>query len=106
MGNIEASRLFSVAKSRLISWAPATLGGDKFGEIFHTHFTSVRLYNASPFCLDKTQLAQLKRKVEVYKAQTKIKKQIFLSLITAGGVKTNDYAKEFIASFTVLEDLF
>jgi AAA+ ATPase superfamily predicted ATPase len=63
-------------------------------------------YNVSPFCLDKTQLAQLKRKVEVYKAQTKIKKQIFLSLITAGGLKTNDYAKEFIASFTVLEDLF
>jgi len=63
-------------------------------------------YYKDDFEIDKKYADILKKKIEVFKQQTKTKKQIFLSIITAGGLKRNCYSEEMITGRVVLEDLF
>ena len=63
-------------------------------------------YTKKTFIIDNEYAEKLKRKVEVFKAVTKTKKQIFITLISANGVKKNKYANELISGVVTLDDLF
>jgi AAA+ ATPase superfamily predicted ATPase len=63
-------------------------------------------YTDKPFVIDKNEYEKLKRKVSIFKLTTETKKQIFLSLISAAGVKANKYRDELIDSTITLDDLF
>ncbi len=60
----------------------------------------------SPFAIDKSYSQELTRKVEIFKKQTRTKKQIFIAMITAHGLKQTIYSEELIADHVTLEDLF
>lgn len=59
-----------------------------------------------PFKIDKQYAVALERKIKVFQEQSKCKKQIFLSMITADLLKKNRYSEELITSKATLEDLF
>lgn len=63
-------------------------------------------YNEQPFFMDKEYAEKLTRKITVFKQRTRTKKQIFLSLISANGVKPNQYYYKLIDGLVTLEDLF
>ncbi len=63
-------------------------------------------YTAQPFLLTKEYVETLQRKITVFKEQTRTKKQIFLALISANGVKNNFYAEDILNGVVTLDDLF
>lgn len=63
-------------------------------------------YTDEPFVLTKEYVLALKQKLQVFKEQTKTKKQLFLAIISANGIKNNYYAEDFITGIVTLEDFF
>ncbi len=63
-------------------------------------------YNEQPFSIDKECSQKLINKVEVYKQQSKTRKQIFLVMISANGIKPTMYSEEIIDGVVTLDDLF
>lgn len=63
-------------------------------------------YNEKPFLIDKQYAKNLLNKVEVYKKHTQTKKQLFIAMITSGGLKPSMYSEEIISAQATLEDLF
>jgi AAA+ ATPase superfamily predicted ATPase len=63
-------------------------------------------YSEKKYAIDKAYSKVLLKKIEVFKKQTKSKKQIFLSMITTYGLKETMYSEEIVESEVVLEDLF
>jgi len=63
-------------------------------------------YHQRSFAIDKKYAATLQRKIEVFREQSGINKQIFLSMITVDALKKNQYSEELIRSKATLEDLF
>ena len=49
---------------------------------------------------------KLMKKLEIFRKQTRTKKQIFLSMITTFGLKPTMYSEEIIANQVRLDDLF
>lgn len=60
----------------------------------------------SPFSIDKSYAQNLQKKIEVFRKQTRTKKQLFLSMITTHGLKPTMYSEEIVASEAHLEDFF
>lgn len=60
----------------------------------------------SPFAIDKSYAQELTKKVDIFKKQTRTKKQIFIAMITTRGLKQTIYSEELISSQVTLEDLF
>jgi uncharacterized protein len=58
------------------------------------------------FIIDKKYAAELQRKTHVFKEKTKTRKSIFITMVTAFGVKANEYKLSRIQNEVVLEDLF
>jgi len=63
-------------------------------------------YNEKPFSIDKLYAKNLLNKEKIYREQTRTKKQIFMSMITSGGLKPTMYSEEIISSQVELENLF
>lgn len=63
-------------------------------------------YTEQPFVIDKATAMKLNRVVEVFREKTRITKQIFLSIISANGLKENMYTEDLISSVVTLKDLF
>ncbi len=63
-------------------------------------------YTDEPFLLTKDYVEILKRKMEIFKTNTRTNKQLFLALISANGIKNNYYAEDNISSVVTLSDLF
>ncbi len=63
-------------------------------------------YTQEPFEIDKSYAADLERKVRVFSEHSKVKKQIFLSMVTVDPVKPNKYSTSLLTGAVVLEDLF
>jgi uncharacterized protein len=63
-------------------------------------------YCKDPFVVDKHYAGVLLNKKKVYQQQTGTKKQLFLALITANGIKPTMYSEEIIANVVTLMDLF
>jgi hypothetical protein len=59
-----------------------------------------------PFLISKEVAKILMNKIDIFKDQTKTKKQVFLSFISASGVKENAWSKELVSSVVTLADLF
>lgn len=65
----------------------------------------IRFYNA-PFSISQEYAHDLRRKVEVFREQTKTTKALFLTLITPFGLNKNKYSIELVQKELTLEDLF
>lgn len=63
-------------------------------------------YTKEPYVLDKQYAANLLNKVNVYKKHTETKKQIFIAIISANGIKPTMYSEELISNVVSLDDLF
>ena len=63
-------------------------------------------YTDTPFIIDKNYFQKLKQKIDVFKKITKTKKHLFLSVISASGVKQTIYSEEIINGLATLNDLF
>lgn len=63
-------------------------------------------YTDDPYTLNKDEARILKAKIDVYEKITRTKKQIFLAIISANGIKKTDYSEEMVHGVVTLEDLF
>jgi len=63
-------------------------------------------YTDDPFIIDKQYAETLAKKLDVFKNKTKTKKQLFVVLISANGLKKNQYSNQLISGLVTLEDLF
>ena len=63
-------------------------------------------YTEEPFSLTKEYLHKLENKMAVFKTQTGTNKQLFMTLISANGLKNNYYSDSLISGLVTLDDLF
>ena len=63
-------------------------------------------YNDKPFVITKDYANKLRKKIDIFKMVTRTNKQIFIVMITANGVKENQYSKDLIVATVTLDDLF
>lgn len=63
-------------------------------------------YTDQPFIIDKSYAEKLKQKMNVFKRVTKTKKQIFLAIISASGLKRTIYSEDMVTGLVTLDDLF
>ena len=63
-------------------------------------------YTEKPFAIDKSYAAILTNKIKIFRKQTKTDKQLFLSIISANGLKPTIYSDELVSGVATLEDLF
>ncbi len=63
-------------------------------------------YSDQPYVITKDYVDVLKRKMSVFQKQTRTKKQLFIALISAMGLKNNYYADDICTGLVTLDDLF
>jgi hypothetical protein len=63
-------------------------------------------YSDNPYAIDKVYAHEILKKMEVFKKQTKTKKQLFFSMITTMGLKPTMYSEELISNEATLDHLF
>lgn len=63
-------------------------------------------YTDHPFAIDKAYAKNLMQKVQIFKKATQTKKQIFLAIISANGLKPTIYSEEMISGIVTADDLF
>lgn len=63
-------------------------------------------YTDKPFTIDKSYAENLKRKLNTFVKKTETKKQIFLSIISANGIKATSYFRELGCNVITLNVLF
>jgi uncharacterized protein len=64
-------------------------------------------YTSQPFDIDKKYAENLKRKIEIFKKITGTRKQIFLAMISANGLKKTMYSEDIVdGGVIILDDLF
>ncbi len=63
-------------------------------------------YSMTEFTINKDYANQLKKKISIFKQNTKTKKAVFLTLITTYGVEKNAYALELVQNEVLLDELF
>lgn len=65
-------------------------------------------YTREPFALKKEDAKKLRQTIEIFKKRTKTRKNIFVALVSAGGIKETLYFDDFIGDngVVLLKDLF
>lgn len=63
-------------------------------------------FTSNPFVIDKTVAKDLVRKLDVFSEQTKTKKQLFLAIVSAYGVKENPWSQELVSGVVDLDNFF
>lgn len=63
-------------------------------------------YTDSPFAVDKSYAEKLNKKISIFKKATKTRKQIFLTMISANGLKQTIYSEDMVNGLVTLKDLF
>lgn len=63
-------------------------------------------FSYDPIAIDKRIADELERKKRIFRQVTKTRKSLFITLITASGVKENDYSRSIINSKLTLDALF
>lgn len=63
-------------------------------------------YTDKPFVIDKPYAEKLKERVILFQRKTKTDKQLFLTFISASGLKKTIYSEELVNSIVTLKDLF
>ncbi len=59
-----------------------------------------------PFAIDKSYSHALLKKMNVFRKQTRTRKQLFLAMVTTFGLQPTMYSEELVTNTVVLEDLF
>lgn len=62
-------------------------------------------YTKEPFSIDKSYYKNLMNKVNTFKEKTHTKKQIFIVMLSANGIKKTLYSEEYVVDVVTLEDL-
>lgn len=60
----------------------------------------------NPFTIDKTTMKSIDQKIDIFKSKTNTKKQIFVVLISANGIKKNHYSEAYLDDVISLADMF
>ncbi len=63
-------------------------------------------FSEKPFIIDKAYAKILENKKAIFVAQTKTKKQMFIAMISANGIKKSLYSDSLVDSCVTLDDLF
>jgi uncharacterized protein len=63
-------------------------------------------YSDHPFAIDKAYAQDLLKKLEIFRKQTRTKKQLFLSMITIFGLKPTMYSEEIVTNQVTINDMF
>ncbi len=63
-------------------------------------------YTDKPFTIDKQYAENLKNKINTFTKITRTNKQVFMTMISANGVKKNKYSDEILSQIVSLDDLF
>lgn len=63
-------------------------------------------YSNKPFVITKEYFEALSRKLAVFKEQTRSKKQLLLSFVSASDVADNQYKDKLVSSVVTMDDLF
>jgi hypothetical protein len=63
-------------------------------------------YTTNPFVIDKNFAKNIMNKTDVFQSQTKTTKQVFLTLISASGIKKSSWTNDIIHNVITLDDLF
>jgi uncharacterized protein len=63
-------------------------------------------FTSNPFVIDKTVAKDLVRKLDVFSEQSKTKKQLFLAIVSASGVKENPWSQELVSGIVDLDNFF
>ncbi len=63
-------------------------------------------FTHEPFLIDKQCAKNLQTKIDVFRSKTKTKKQLFLTIISANGLKPSIYSEEMIDAVVTLDHLF
>lgn len=63
-------------------------------------------YTDQPFAIDKSYATNLEKKIAIFKKATGTQKQIFLSFISANGIKATVYSEDMVTGIVTLNDLF
>jgi hypothetical protein len=63
-------------------------------------------FTEGEFVIDKSYAAELRNKLETFRRVTGTRKALFLTMVTAGGVKENPYRSELVANTIPVEALF
>ena len=63
-------------------------------------------YTDKIFSIDKRYAENLRRKIKVFTESTQTKKQVFMAIVSANGLKKNNYSDELISNAVTLDDLF
>lgn len=61
-------------------------------------------FSDEPFVITKEYAGKLRQKVKTYQRITRTKKQIFIAMISANGVKKNKYSEELLNGIVTLDD--
>ena len=62
-------------------------------------------FSVNPFKIDKQYAAKLERKLRVFREKTKTRNTLFLTLVTAFGIESNDYSQRLVSSEIRLSQL-
>lgn len=94
-------------------YAPRKFSKDKGAQIdllFDRQDDAITLceikYTDEPFVINKSYVENLQNKINVFKEQSRTKKQIFMVMIAANGIKNNFYSDEILSDIVTLDDLF
>lgn len=63
-------------------------------------------HSENSFIIDKDYAQNLKEKINIYQQHTRTQKQIFLAMITSGGLRASKYSDELVSQEVSLQDLF
>lgn len=63
-------------------------------------------FSENPFAINKDYAKKIMNKCDVFMRRTKTQKQVFMTLITASGLKENLYSEDLVDGVVVLDDLF
>jgi hypothetical protein len=63
-------------------------------------------FSISDFTIDKKYSAELENKLTVFRAQTKTKKALFITMVTTYGIKKNPNSIQIMQNEVIMEDLF
>lgn len=63
-------------------------------------------FSESEFTVDAAYAKQLRQKKEVFKNATKTRKNIFITMITTFGIKSNSLSNDIVSNSLTIECLF
>ena len=103
--------LTAIANSwRYVSQAQSKEEGAQIDLLFDRKDNAITLceikYSEQPFVIDKQYAKNLLNKKTVFVEKTRTKKQIFIAMIAANGIKDTLYSEEYISAVATLDDLF